>query len=501
MISLVIPVYNKARFLKRCLASVANQTAKDAQVIIVDDGSTDGSAEICDYYEKMVGFEVYHTKNRGVSAARNFGLDKAKGEFVTFLDADDLYTPQAIEIMDQAAKKNLNICQFRQYRCKKFEELNYIPYGASQGFYSFDCIPRYWMMVWNKLYKKSFLDEHNIRFKEGMQFGEDTIFNMECILANDGLYHTDTVTVVHCLDDHGSLCRGTLNLERILRLDFELCKLADQQTDPGKMEWTSLAVNQHRNSKIYKKHGFNKKPRGKYDIVYFIKDSTDNPELVYSLRSVEENWPYRQVCFYGGCPNNLKPDKHFNIAQMGLNKWDKVRNMIKRVCQNDEISSNFWLFNDDFYVLKPGDENMEPQYNGDLITYVERIERKIGGPDGYTVRLREAAETLRKDGRTILNYEVHKPMLINRQKALEVLERYPNTPAFRSLYGNYWRIGGDSRHDMKIKIISYPRMDLVENFWNFLSTSDTSFQNGNVGVFVRNKFKERSRFEKFGGEE
>ena len=60
MISLIVPVYNKAEFLKRCLASVAAQTDRSAQVIVVDDGSTDGSEKICNYYEKMVGFEVYH---------------------------------------------------------------------------------------------------------------------------------------------------------------------------------------------------------------------------------------------------------------------------------------------------------------------------------------------------------------------------------------------------------------------------------------------------------
>ena len=75
MISLIIPVYNKAPFLKRCLDSVVNQTNTKMQVIMVDDASTDGSGEICDSYAEKYGWEVYHKKkNAGVSASRNFGM-------------------------------------------------------------------------------------------------------------------------------------------------------------------------------------------------------------------------------------------------------------------------------------------------------------------------------------------------------------------------------------------------------------------------------------------
>ena len=76
------------------------------------------------------------------------------------------------------------------------------------------------------------------------------------------------------------------------------------------------------------------------------------------------------------------------------------------------------------------------------------------------------------------------------------MERFPDVPGFRSLYGNYFGVGGVDVHDMKIKQMNYGRMDLVENEWDFLSTSDSSFRDGEVGRFIRNKFKERSRYEK-----
>lgn len=187
MISLIIPVYNKAPYLKRCLDSVAKQTNKSLQVIVIDDGSTDDSSKICDEYRKI--FEVYHWENRGVSAARNFGLKKAKGEYIAFLDADDILAAGAIKAMQEEAKLGKNIIQFGQYRGRTYETVNNVPYNSPKGFYGFDFIPRYWVVVWNKIYKRSFLEEHKINFKEGMQFGEDTLFNAECILANNGLHH------------------------------------------------------------------------------------------------------------------------------------------------------------------------------------------------------------------------------------------------------------------------------------------------------------------------
>lgn len=496
-VSLIIPVYNEAPFLKRCLDSVVNQTDKSAQVIIVDDGSTDGSAEICDKYKKC-GFEVYHKKNGGVSSARNFGMKKAKGEYITFLDSDDVLLPNAIQIMTKEAEQGFGIYQFGQYRFRRAEQMDHInltiPYRAPKGYYDFDFIPKYWVIVWNKLYKRSLIEENNIKFRPGMQFGEDAMFSAECILANGGLYHASQATVVHLLDNKDSLCRGNLNKGKIQKLDDELCKLAEAQTDPEKKKWMETAVREHRNARLFKRYGVGSGRTGKYDIVYFVKDGPMNEELVYSLRSVEKNWLYRSVWFCGGCPEGLKPDRYFKIRQEGFSKWDKVRNMIARVCQNDEITEDFWLFNDDFFILKPMVPDMPPQYNGTLISYIERIERKTG-PDGYTERLRHAERDLVAKGFSTLNYEVHKPMLINRKKALEVMEKFPTTPCFRSLYGNYCGIGGNDRHDMKIKVLNYRNMPMVESFWDFVSTSDVSFRDGEIGRFIRQQFNKESRFE------
>ena len=90
LISVIIPVYNVEKYLHRCLDSVIEQTYKNLEVILIDDGSTDHSGEICDdYAAKDVRIHVIHQENQGVSAARNKGLDNVKGEYITFVDSDD----------------------------------------------------------------------------------------------------------------------------------------------------------------------------------------------------------------------------------------------------------------------------------------------------------------------------------------------------------------------------------------------------------------------------
>lgn len=234
-----------------------------------------------------------------------------------------------------------------------------------------------------------------------------------------------------------------------------------------------------------------------YDVVYFVKDTERNEELKYSLRSLEQNWKYNKVWFCGGCPSDLEPDKKLRFKQKGLNKWEKVRNSLRIACENPEITEDFWLFNDDFYLLKPYKRNIKPQYNGEITDYINTIVSKHGGSHSeYTSRLLQTIKTLEKAGCTTLNYEVHKPMLINKQRAIEVMDKFPGVGGFRSLYGNYYKIGGVDNHDMKIRVLAYDKIDLVENNWGFLSTSDKSFRDGVVGSFVREKFTERSRFEK-----
>ena len=226
-----------------------------------------------------------------------------------------------------------------------------------------------------------------------------------------------------------------------------------------------------------------------HDVVYFLKPEGLNNELRYSLRSLEHNLPHRKVWFYGGQPGELIPDGRAPLIQTGRTRYDRVRNMVKAACENEEITENFWLFNDDFFILRPM-EIVPPWYSGTLQDRVHDIETRRGR-SAYAQKLCETIETLIAAGLPQRNYAVHVPMLINKDKMLRTLERFPECPMFRALYGNANEIGGVDLPDVKIHRPDVP----IAKEAALVSTSDASFINGIVGKQIREMFPEKSRWE------
>ena len=114
LISVIIPVFNVSGYLARCVESVCNQTYKDIEIILVDDGSTDNSLDICNQMQKKYStIRVFHKENGGLSSARNMGLDNARGEYICFIDSDDWIEPDFCSyLVDMATgfDSKLSIC-------------------------------------------------------------------------------------------------------------------------------------------------------------------------------------------------------------------------------------------------------------------------------------------------------------------------------------------------------------------------------------------------------
>lgn len=117
LISVVLPIYNIEKYLQKCMDSLLGQTYRNLEIIMIDDGSTDGSGKLCDFYEGMDDrIVVFHKKNGGLSDARNYGLEHASGEYITFIDPDDFVDLDFIEYMYQILKKydtKMSLCQHR----------------------------------------------------------------------------------------------------------------------------------------------------------------------------------------------------------------------------------------------------------------------------------------------------------------------------------------------------------------------------------------------------
>lgn len=229
----------------------------------------------------------------------------------------------------------------------------------------------------------------------------------------------------------------------------------------------------------------------KYDVVYILKNRVRPDELRYSLRSIEENLEHGNVWFIGGQPNGIIPDRSISMQQTGILKWEKARSSLIRACENEEISERFWLFNDDFFVLKPM-ESETPYFGGMLRDHILKVEHRYGDKrTGYTRALRNCEQVLKGADLTTFDYALHLPILVDKKKMLEAIETFPDCPMFRSLYGNYAEIGGVQHEDVKIVGMSNKFSDDAD----FVSTGDSSFAYGRVGVQIRRRFPEACKYE------
>lgn len=174
LISIIVPVYNVEKYLEKCVMSILNQTYRDIEIILVDDGSTDQCSSICDNLkQKHSNIRVIHKKNGGLSSARNVGLEVASGKFIGFVDSDDYIAPSMFEKLYQALIANsadLAICGVNMVD-EEGKSLN-TP-DVEDSVFSNDYLYRKaldnhgWMYVtaWNRLYRRELFDK--LRFREG----------------------------------------------------------------------------------------------------------------------------------------------------------------------------------------------------------------------------------------------------------------------------------------------------------------------------------------------
>lgn len=235
MISIIIPVYNTALYLDKCIESVLNQTYHNFECILVDDGSTDNSLRKCQYWSlKDSRIKVFHQKNQGVSVARNKGINVAKGEYITFIDSDDWVEVCYLEHMREAmlqhsvdlvisgfVQKTNNSClhfscddkliKLSSSNINEFVELNkkFLLYGP--------CV---------KLYKSQIVKKNSIEFPSQYSYGEDLIFNYCYLNCIKSLYVIDRVEYNYRILGSGTL--STINRENQFQINYEQWNILNQ---------------------------------------------------------------------------------------------------------------------------------------------------------------------------------------------------------------------------------------------------------------------------------
>lgn len=174
-VSVIVPVYNVEEYLERCLDSLVNQTLKDIEIIIVNDGSTDGSKEkIQKYINKYKNIVYLEKENGGLSSARNYGIPYAKGEYIGFVDSDDYVEITMYEKMYNKAieeKSDMVECDFIwEYPNKKREDIGKM-YSSKK-----EAIVEARVVAWNKIIKKDIIEKNKITFPEGLRYEDIEFF-------------------------------------------------------------------------------------------------------------------------------------------------------------------------------------------------------------------------------------------------------------------------------------------------------------------------------------
>lgn len=180
IISIIVPVYNGDKYLSRCVDSILNQTFQDWELLLVDDGSTDKSGEICDEYAtKDKRIKAFHKKNGGVSSARNYGIRHSRGKWLTFIDIDDYVQDSFLEILIQEANSVDMVVSGAYYinDRKVFLPPNRL-FNISDDLLLLDeqLCSIYLMTCWAKLFKRTFIINEGIYFDSSLRIGEDTDF-------------------------------------------------------------------------------------------------------------------------------------------------------------------------------------------------------------------------------------------------------------------------------------------------------------------------------------
>ena len=215
LISIIVPVYNNEKYLCRCIDSIIAQTFIDWECLLIDDGSTDSSPKICDEYAQRDNrIKVIHQENKGVSAARNTGIEKAIGKWISFCDSDDWLANEAFNYYAHLTQKeNVDylICSY-YVDDKPYIFNQQLLYSAQIFLEKYSCDK-----LWNGVYKGEIIRRNDLRFNNDIIIGEDRVFNLSYLQYCKAIYISGCLFYHYFFDGNNtSLSHNGQNLEKQL---------------------------------------------------------------------------------------------------------------------------------------------------------------------------------------------------------------------------------------------------------------------------------------------
>ena len=227
----------------------------------------------------------------------------------------------------------------------------------------------------------------------------------------------------------------------------------------------------------------------KRDVVYILKRELDTEELKFSLRSVDKNFPINRVWFIGGQPKGFRNVVRLQHEQIGNCKWELIRSSMWKAVNAEDLAEEFFLFNDDFFVMKPVDTDSFINFvDGTLSRRIDELHAEHG-MNPYCRTLFKLEQELRTMKEPTMNFDVHLPMLMNKEQVKATLYKC-SSPQMRSAIGNLNRLPFVVHNDVKVYDLESVPVDET-----YLSTNDDTFNKGKVGKYIRETFATKSRFE------
>ncbi|MBI6873655.1 glycosyltransferase [Clostridium aciditolerans] len=308
-VSIIIPIYNAQTYLEKCLDSVMGQTLQEIEIILINDGSSDNSLNICkEYAIKDKRIKVIDKENKGVSKARNTGLLYAKGEYVTFIDSDDCIEHNMIEeLYNSVTANNAEFCM-----CNYVKENNgkilYIDSSIHKKVLEGNDIKNYLLIPLierednqkehilgnfrgplGKLFKKDIIEKYNIKFKEDLIIGEDFIFNLEFLIhtnkavINQGFYYhylinTNSATMRYKKDCWKSIYRTIILYLKDFLKNNNLCLEAKDKVDKLIIKYFLMSIINE---------GRRNNPKSRAEKINAIREMCEDKIIMNSIKSVD----------------------------------------------------------------------------------------------------------------------------------------------------------------------------------------------------------------------
>ena len=231
MVSIIVPIYNAENYLRRCVDSILNQEYTDFELLLVNDGSTDASGDICEEYgDQDPRVIVIQKENTGVSDSRNRALDRARGKYLQFLDSDDWITPDATRLFVRAAEEygcDMVISDFYRVVGERLstkgdiEEEGVLTREEFAAHMMENPADFYYGVLWNKLYRRDIVEEHNLRMDTDINWCEDFMFNLEYIRYAKVFYALHA-PIYYYVKRKGSLASQGINISKTVKMKLNV---------------------------------------------------------------------------------------------------------------------------------------------------------------------------------------------------------------------------------------------------------------------------------------